>query len=301
MRILHIDSGREMRGGQFQALALIRGLAARGCEQKLLARSGSPLLECAAAEGIEVAPLSLAAVRSCSRTVDLTHAHDAHAHTLAAVLACGPLVVSRRVAFPVRTGPLSRWKYARADRFLAVSQFVRAELLKAGVDPNRIAVVYDGASVPQRQSAGNRILAPATDDPAKGSSLLREAAKLAGVAVEFSSNLAADLPGAGLFVYLTRSEGLGSAILFAMAHGVPVIASEVGGIPEIVQNGYTGMLVHNEARQVAAAIRRLLADPEHSAQMAAEARRRMLDRYTLDHMVESTLAVYRSLEAGSEN
>ncbi len=296
MRILHIDSGREMRGGQFQVLALMRGLAARSHEQMLLARNDGPLYRAAEAEGLPVRQLSPYAIASWSRKMDLTHAHDAHAHTICVLLAHRPLVVARRVAFPIRSAALSRWKYRHVDCYIAISQCVKAELLKAGVPPERVDVVYDGTTLAECTSHGNRVVAPATEDPKKGSELLREAAKLAGVNVLFSTDLSKDLPDAGLFVYLTQSEGLGSAILFAMAHGVPVIASEVGGIPEIVQDGYTGLLTRNDARAVASAIRLLLADRPRAARMAQEARRRVIERFTLDRMVEDTLAVYERLE-----
>ena len=55
-----------------------------------------------------------------ARRNDLMHAHDARSHTLGAFLRRIPLVVSRRVAFPVG----SRWKYGRARRYLAVSEFL---------------------------------------------------------------------------------------------------------------------------------------------------------------------------------
>ena len=59
MRILHLDPGREMRGGQWQALRLIEGLAAEGVESTLLARAGSPLFEAAQARGWRVEPIGL--------------------------------------------------------------------------------------------------------------------------------------------------------------------------------------------------------------------------------------------------
>ncbi len=65
-----------------------------------------------------------------------------------------------------------------------------------------------------------------------------------------------------MFVYITRSEGLGSAILLAMSAGVPVVASNIGGIPEIVVDGESGLLVENDAAQIAAAILRLKQDRE---------------------------------------
>ena len=52
-----------------------------------------------------------------------------------------------------------------------------------------------------------------------------------------------DLPHARAMIYLTQSEGLGSGILLAMAHGVTVIASNTGGIPEMIENGVNGILV----------------------------------------------------------
>ena len=70
----------------------------------------------------------------------------------------------------------------------------------------------------------------------------------------------ADLKQADSFVYLTEAEGLGSAILLAMAYGVPVVASRIGGIPEIVEHGVTGLLADNRVEDVSSEIRRLTSD-----------------------------------------
>ena len=106
MRVLHLDAGKEMRGGQRQVLRLIEGLAAEGVESTLLARAGAPLFEAARRGGWRVEPLSLLGAARLARRHDLLHAHDARSHTIAALLPGVPLVVSRRVAFPIG----SRWK-----------------------------------------------------------------------------------------------------------------------------------------------------------------------------------------------
>ena len=84
MRILHIDTGRELRGGQRQLLLLARGLAGRGHSQVILARRGTPLFSAALEQGMEVNPLRPATLRALSSFADIIHAHDARAHTSAA-------------------------------------------------------------------------------------------------------------------------------------------------------------------------------------------------------------------------
>ncbi len=260
MRILHLDSGREMRGGQWQALRLHRGLLARGHESVLVAREGSPLGQNARMEGLPVGVPG-----SVLRDFDLVHAHDAHSHTRAALFARAPLVVSRRVAFPVKTSFLSRWKYKRPKLFLAISEYVAQQLRIAGIADDRIAIVYDGVPVPVQPAHGEAILVPALQyDPQKGTELAREAAAIAGIPVELSHHPEADLPRASAMVYLSRSEGLGSGVLLAMAYGLAVIASDVGGIPEIIKDGVNGILVPNEANSIADALRRLTPELRHS-------------------------------------
>lgn len=293
MRTLHIDSGREMRGGQWQAVRLIEGLRREGIACTLLSPRGSPLWTQARAMGLDVEPLGFWSVRKHSRQVDLVHAHDARAHTLAAVLGGAPLVVSRRVAFPLR----SRWKYRRANRYAAVSQFVKHIMMEGGVPEEKIAVVYDGVPIPAIAPGGDTVVAPATGDPRKGTALALEATRRAGVDLLLSRDLEADLSRAGLFLYLTHSEGLGSAILMAMAAGVPVIASNVGGIPEIVRHGENGWLAENEAEPVAAAIRELLADRPLSRSLAAGGRQTVAERFSLDRMIHNTLDLYRQVLA----
>jgi len=202
-----------------------------------------------------------------------------------------PLVVSRRVAFEIG----SRWKYGRAERYIAVSDFVKSVLVRGGVPAGRVSVVYDGVPVLE-SSHGDAVIAPDNaDDPRKGAGLALEAARVAGVELRLSNALERDLSDAGMFVYITYSEGLGSGALLAMSAGVPVIASRVGGLVDVIEDGRTGLLVENEATAIAAAIRKLRGDPELARHMGAAGRRRVEENFTVDRMVSRTMEVYRQV------
>ncbi len=121
------------------------------------------------------------------------------------------------------------------------------------------------------------------------------AAERAGIDVYFAPDLDSALAQARLFVYISSREGLGSAVLVAMAAGVPVVASRVGGLPEIVVDHETGLLTDNASEPIARAMRRLLEDPELAARLAAQARARVEERFTVNQMVCDTLRVYRRL------
>ncbi len=299
MRILHLDTGGEMRGGQWQVLRLIEGLAAAGVESTLLARQGAPLFMAARKHGWCVEGLGWAKALAASRRHDLVHAHDARGHSMAAIVRGAPLVVSRRVAFAPGVQLASQWKYRQAARFIAVSEFVKSVLMKAGVPGEKISVVYDGVPVldPAAQ-AGDlpRVLAPANiGDPRKGAALARQAALLVGVELEFSADLEHDLPHATLLLYVTHSEGLGSGVLLAMSAGVPVIASRVGGLPEMIRDEENGILVENQPPAIAGAIHRMLADPAWARSIGGAARQTVIGNFTVSHMVRRTIEVYRQV------
>jgi glycosyltransferase involved in cell wall biosynthesis len=95
-----------------------------------------------------------------------------------------------------------------------------------------------------------------------------------------------------VFAYPSRFEGLCVAVIEAQAAGVPVVATPVGGINETVLDGDTGWLVPvGDAAALADRIVRVLEHPEEAARLAAEARRRAA-RFSTEHMVAETLALY---------
>ena len=144
MKILLVDSGWKMRGGQWQTLYLAEGLREQGHGVALLARHGSLLWDLAQESRIETKQIGLTTMVAASRKVDVVHVQDAHSHTLAAVGSLSPFVVARRVAFAVKQNWFSGRKYARAAAYLAVSECVARELRRAGVEPQKIRVVMDG-------------------------------------------------------------------------------------------------------------------------------------------------------------
>ncbi len=279
MKTLHVDTGREMRGGQWQVLYLVERLS----EASLLAPPGSPLLAEARARGLDATELSFAGLWKFARRTGLVHAHDARAHTLAVLAGGAPLVVSRRVAFPVKTSFTSRWKYSRATRYLAVSKFVASQLKEAGVPAEKVRVVYDGVPIPS----------PSARAPGRVVALAAKGVHVAGIPIHFTTDLWQDLSTASVFLYVSEFEGLGSAALAAMAAGVPVVASRVGGLPEAVEHECTGLLAGKS--EIAGALRRLLDDPAAAAEMGRKGRERVQRTFTVEAMVEGTLLVYHEV------
>jgi glycosyltransferase involved in cell wall biosynthesis len=87
-------------------------------------------------------------------------------------------------------------------------------------------------------------------------------------------------------------EGLGSAALMAMSAGVPVVASAVGGLCEVVEHERTGLLTENTVERIAAAMRRMVDQGDFAAKCGARGRARFLERFTLARMVAGTAATY---------
>jgi glycosyltransferase involved in cell wall biosynthesis len=125
--------------------------------------------------------------------------------------------------------------------------------------------------------------------------------------VGFRPDILSLLKGLDLFVMSSISEGLGTSILDAMAASKAVVATTTGGIPEVVEDGVTGVLVppHN-APALAEAILRLLKDAPLRRRMGEAGLARVHGQFNVDRMIDETLAVYERvadtrLASGSGN
>lgn len=361
MRVAHLDTGRDWRGGQAQVLHLVRGLAARGHACLLLAPPG-PLLERGRAAGVETLawrprtewdPLAvLRAARALRRFgAEIVHCHSAHAHATgvpAARLAGVPgAVVSRRVDFAVGGNPLSRLKYRMpVDRYLCISRGVMEVMRAGGVPGTRLALVPSGVELP---AAGARdpgagaadlrgLLGVAPGTPVVGTvaalaphkdhaTLLRAAARVTAArpdvhfawvgeggcraALEreraelgleghvhllgFRADALGLLAQFTVFALSSHLEGLCTSLLDAQSLGVPVVATAVGGVPDVVGDGRTGRLVPGrDPAALAEALLAALERPEDRARWAAAALVSVRD-FDVSRMVERTLAEYEAV------
>lgn len=151
------------------------------------------------------------------------------------------------------------------------AQFPRCELLLAGSGPCRAKLV----TLAKEQG-------------------VRDAVHFAGFVEDVSRVCAA----IDVFAFPARAEALGTALLLAMAHALPVVAVARGGIPEVVENGRNGLLVANiDPETFASNIAQVMAHPEQAARLGAAARETVATRFCVDRMVEETLGLYEYLVA----
>ena len=103
-------------------------------------------------------------------------------------------------------------------------------------------------------------------------------------------------------VHPALREGLGVAALQAGAAGVPVVGARAGGIPEIIEDGRTGLLFPpGDAGALATALASVLSDPKAARAMGWRARNRIATRFSVDAMVDGNLDVYRDAVRSRRN
>lgn len=113
-----------------------------------------------------------------------------------------------------------------------------------------------------------------------------------------STNVDNLLLNSRVFVLSTHYEGLPISILEAMRAGVPVVATEVNGVPEQVENGVTGFLVpRSDPQALANALLRLLNDSQLRKIMGEKARESFAEKFTSQTMIESLSTLYKSVSA----
>jgi glycosyltransferase involved in cell wall biosynthesis len=118
---------------------------------------------------------------------------------------------------------------------------------------------------------------------------VEQACRFLGVREDIADVLAA----ADVVVLPSLSEGFPFVLLEALAMGCPVVASRVNGVPELIEDHKTGLLVPpRDPQALAAAIRVILSDPTAASKMGAAGRAVVRERFTVDHMVADTTAIF---------
>jgi glycosyltransferase involved in cell wall biosynthesis len=116
--------------------------------------------------------------------------------------------------------------------------------------------------------------------------------------VGYMEDAAVAAAGTDIAVLSSNNEGTPVSLIEASAAGVPAAATAVGGVPDVVADGETGLLVNREdERALAEAIARLAREPELRTRLGASARRHVLERFSSDRLVRDIEALYDELLA----
>ena len=152
-------------------------------------------------------------------------------------------------------------------------------IVRKQISSSRLVIVGDG---PERETLSRRAASPD----------LSRSVRITG----FRSDVRKVLAAADVYVNSSVSEGVSITILEALAARIPVVATAVGGTPEVVSDGSEGMLVPPRApARMAAAILALAHDPQQRRALGAAGRVRVEDAFTIERMVAEYAALYRTL------
>jgi glycosyltransferase involved in cell wall biosynthesis len=225
-----------------------------------------------------------------------------------------------------------RWAYRAAHAVVANSDAACDQLVREGVPPDRLHLIANGLDAtrfvpnPEPRSAIRRIVTVANLRPEKGhDTLLAAAPRILERYPDATLTFVGDGPqrdhletltralgltgrvtflgecrdvvpaltASDLFVLPSRSEAFPNALIEAMAAGLPVVATAVGGIPEVVSDGGNGLLVPpDDTYALADAVLTLMDDPTRAALLGHAARFDVEQNYTIDRMVERFERLY---------
>ncbi|MCC6153626.1 MAG: glycosyltransferase family 4 protein [Candidatus Hydrogenedentes bacterium] len=213
---------------------------------------------------------------------------------------------------------------SNVSMFIAPSEMVRRHMIEiGGYDPNRFVVVpnvVDSVDEPADPAYGEYVAYAGRIAPEKGVDTLIEAAHIAGLPLHIagaassrttdseivtwrglldSPALRAFYRGARFVVTPSRwNEAFGLVPAEAMTHGIPVIASRMGALPELIEHGVTGLLFEaGNAPELASRMTKLWNDPARCRTMGLAARTRILEMCSPSRYCERLIRVYEHASA----
>jgi glycosyltransferase involved in cell wall biosynthesis len=334
VNILHVTDEPWDSGIAHYALTLAGEQFRRGHRVRLWCRPGAPPGAEARRRGLEVRDLerpwlSLAELRRelRSRAIEVINAHTGTGHSLAAAASAGlPVAVvrTRGDARPPEAHALARALARRTTAFIAANTVIRRDL-ESSFPGSRVELIFQGIA---SQGAAPEASEPAVGlvgrlDPVKGHddfiaaasrlpqarfyaagggaperlTALRKAAagrvEFLGFVPDVSEFMARCRVGV---VASTGSEAVSRAAREWMSRGRPLVATRVGCLPDLVEDGRTGILVPpGSPETLAAAVGALLADPAGAREMGSAGRARFERLFSLEKFVASTETLYHDL------
>lgn len=336
MRVLHVDTSTEWRGGQAQLLHLAKHQP--GCMVLLPPKAQlAPALSeagVAVAFGVIGRWQGRGIVAKFARDFDLVAAHTGHAHRL--VMGCAkPIVVHRRLDFA--PSMWSRARYRATPSFIAVSKAVRDVLVGSGVDALRVSVVLDVVDaedvlagdtvdlrhrfalpeVPVLVAAGALVAHKGQSDLVRALAGRKDVVVLLCGEGPLQVQLADEirrynspmrlvghqhplgnlLRGADGFVHPSREEGFGSVLIEARIAGLPIVTTDAGGAPEAA--GPLAIVCRRaNPSALTAGIDELLASLGQSQRAARETVSEVIRDFAPARGAAETIAVYRRAAEG---
>lgn len=322
---------------------LAEGLSHYECSMLLVAKKGSILAERARRSKLpcEELPfrfeLDLSSARRLARITGsngktLVHAHTPHALGLAVLASkigtVHPIVFSRRVSFPVKKFFMNRWKLNQADRILAVSHAVAAELETAGIDAQKIRVVHSAVDTNAFRYRGPSMLEPLnvmilgamekekgieealsyvilcrdlpvlfhfTGNGPKLNAVREFASRRNNVEVHgFVQDVAGLLSKMFAAVSFSKKEGFPNLLLQAMAVGLPVIAWENEATKELISRDDLGCLF-NSLDGAMEHMKNFLQKRDSAVQTGKCSSNWVRSQYSCDVMVRKTFEAYKEI------
>ncbi len=205
---------------------------------------------------------------------------------------------------------VERFVAKKADFVIVPSEYLKKIVLMWGVPENKIHVVYNSFEIPnvnilkdearrQLGVSGKVVVSAGRNVPWKGFEALKEAInELKQEIPEIKLFIFHDEPKEKLFMYLraadvfvlnTAYEGLSHQILEAMALGVPVVTTDIGGNPELIKDGESGFLVdYNDKEALKSRILEILKNPERAKKFSENAKQKAQE-FSKERMIKNTI------------